>query len=268
MKQIWITACALCCCYVLAAQQTQGRIVYEQVMKGGKSTVNINGQEHTMDRPEHINKLELLFGNEQSLLKPIEEERPDDEMGGGGRGMVTMRFGIGPGMGGIVYHHFPEERRVEQQESMGKKFLIADSVHKQTWKITGATKTIMGFVCQQATTSTVGKSRRMRLSDGEMKSEDVADTTDIIAWFAPGIPVAAGPDYQGQLPGMILELAAGGGSMVYRAVEVSPKVNLTAIKAPTGGKKVTREQYRKEMDELMNEMMKRGPGAMPARRAM
>ena len=261
MKKLWTIIAILLCFQWAEAQQTEGKVIYEYLMKGGKSTVTINGESQTFERPDHTIRLELLFGNGQSLLQPLEDERPEEESAvSGGRGM-TVRFRGGPGTSGITWHHFLDARRVEQQETMGKKFLISDSIYKQNWKITGVTKTILGIPCQQATTTVIATSKRMMMQDGEMKREDVTDTTEIIAWFAPSIPVSAGPDYQGQLPGLILELNLPGKTSVIRAVEISPKVNLSSIKAPTGGKKVTRAEYKKEMDALTDEMIKRGPPA-------
>jgi GLPGLI family protein len=78
-------------------------------------------------------------------------------------------------------------------------------------------------------------------------------------WFTPAIPVPAGPDFQGQLPGLILEIDING-MPNYKAIEVSPTVNLASIKEPKGGKKVTEEEFEKERDKVIQEMQRNRPG--------
>jgi hypothetical protein len=55
-------------------------------------------------------------------------------------------------------------------------------------------------------------------------------------------------------------LSINNGRTIYKAVEVSPKVNIASIKEPKGGKKITAEEYNKERDKLMEEMRRNNPG--------
>lgn len=99
----------------------------------------------------------------------------------------------------------------------------------------------------------------MSMENGQIKREQVADTSLITTWFATTIAVPAGPgDYQG-LPGLILEVVLNRGRAVYKAVEISPKVSVNSIKAPRNGKKVTPSEYAIERDKLMEEMRKNMP---------
>jgi len=70
--------------------------------------------------------------------------------------------------------------------------------------------------------------------------------------------VSAGPEYQGQLPGLIMALDINNGRQVYRAVEFKPEVDMKDIKEPKGGKKVTAEEFRKEREKMMQEMERSG----------
>jgi GLPGLI family protein len=92
-----------------------------------------------------------------------------------------------------------------------------------------------------------------------MKREPYQDTSNVVAWFTTDIPVPAGPDFQGQLPGLILELTLNNGQQVYKAIEVSPKVSMSKIKPPKDGKKLTAAEFTKERDALMEEMRKNMP---------
>ena len=119
----------------------------------------------------------------------------------------------------------------------------------------------LGYTAQKATAQRVEQRPRITMENGEMKREMVSDTSAIVAWFTTNIPVPAGPqEFQGSLPGLILELDANNGRAVYRAIEVSPKVNLSSIKEPKGGKRVTPAEFDKERDALLEELRKNNPG--------
>ncbi|MXX56641.1 MAG: GLPGLI family protein [Gemmatimonadetes bacterium] len=63
--------------------------------------------------------------------------------------------------------------------------------------------------------------RRMHLSYQVTRATATLDGGEVVAWFAPDIPVPSGPALFGGLPGMILVLALNGGNTVYAATAVS-----------------------------------------------
>lgn len=101
---------------------------------------------------------------------------------------------------------------------------------------------------------------------GDRRRRQQADTTLVAAWFAPDIPVPAGPEFQGQLPGLILELDMNNGRVVYHALEISTKVNPASIKEPKG-KRITAAEFNKERDKEMEEMRRNMPRRMQIRTA-
>jgi len=142
-----------------------------------------------------------------------------------------------------------------------KKFIVNDSIRKLSWKLTGETKTILGHVCQQALAQRTGMRTQTMMENGKIERREVMDTTNIVAWFTTEIPVSAGPDVQGQLPGLILALDLNNGRTVYRALEIQPKADIVTIKEPTKGKKVTPDEFTKERDKMMEEMQKNNQGS-------
>jgi GLPGLI family protein len=129
--------------------------------------------------------------------------------------------------------------------------------------MTGETKAILNHNCMKATATQTSSSTRMTMDNGKMERKVVEDTSLVVAWFASDIPVSAGPaEYQGQLPGLILEMDVASGRQTFRATEISAKADLASIKAPTGKKHYTREEFRKEVDKMMDEMQRNngGPG--------
>jgi GLPGLI family protein len=239
----------------LEAQQKEGTVVYERVMQ---MQIRIDDNDHMeqMMPKSRTDKFELNFGNNQSLWKHVDEDNSADEMNNGG---MQIRM-IGPGQDDITFCNFDAGRKIEQRSMFDKKFIVADSIRKLNWKITGDTKTILGHLCQQATAQRYGKRTMMNMDNGKLERKEINDTTNMVAWFTTDIPVSAGPEVQGQLPGLILALDMNDGRMVYKALEISLKVNLASIKEPAKGKKVTPEEFRAETQKMMAEMEKNQGG--------
>jgi GLPGLI family protein len=90
-----------------------------------------------------------------------------------------------------------------------------------------------------------------------LKSQELSDTSVIVAWFAPDIAVPAGPEYSSGLPGLILELDENCGRSVFRAVSISPKLTAGRLKVPKRGKPISATAFRAEQQKWMAEMQQR-----------
>lgn len=240
------------------AQQQTGRVIYEftrqlmlrrDVAGGGPAGAPPPPMESTPQT--HIIKLEVLFGNNQMLRRALEDNTvtdfPANDNG------IQIRFGMGDD--DITWINFTEGRKVEQKEVAAKQYLVTDSIRKLNWKLTGESNTILGFTCQQAIATRPGKRNILSMENGVMSRKEIPDTSHIIAWFTPAIPVSAGPEFEGQLPGLILQIDINGNT-TYKAIEVSQKAEVAAIKEPKKGKKVTAEEFAKERDKAMDEMQR------------
>ena len=256
MKKISFTFLSACIIMAATAQQKEGKVIYLRVAQMQMRMTAGNDQMAQMLPRTRTDKFELTFGNNQSLWKHIDEEDNLEEMSGGG---VQIRM-VGPGQNDVVFHDFTAGRKVEQRDMMEKKFIIADSIRKMNWKLTGETQTILGHVCQKAVAQRTGMRMQTTMENGKIERKEIADTTNIIAWFTTDIPVPAGPEVQGQLPGLILELDMNNGRMVYKALDIQQKADVASIKEPTKGKKVTPDEFTKERDKMMEEMQKNMQG--------
>jgi GLPGLI family protein len=242
------------------AQQQSGRVVYEftrQMMLRTDVREGGGGMEMAGPPPAqrtHVIKLEVLFGNNQMLRRSLEENVAPEFGNENG-----IQFHVGLGDDDITWLNFTEGRKVEQKEFATKQYLVTDSVRKGNWKLTGETRTILGYACQQAITTRPGKRNMISMENGVMNRKELPDTSNIIAWFTPAIPVSTGPDFEGQLPGLILQIDINGNT-TYKAVEVSQKVDVAAIKEPKKGKKVTASEFSKERDKTMEQMQRNGRG--------
>jgi GLPGLI family protein len=256
MKKISLAVVTLLILMTAQAQQKEGKVVYERTLQM-QMAISGNDQISQMLPRTRVDRFELTFGNNQSLWMHAEEEIDNNEMGGNGMQIRMM----GPGQNDVVFHDFNSGRRVDQREMMDKKFIIEDSIRKLSWKLSDETQTILGHVCRKATTQRFGQRMQMTMENGKMERKQVNDTTAIVAWFTTDIPVSAGPEVQGQLPGLILALDMNNGRMVYKAVEISQKVSIASIKAPTKGKKVSSEEFTAETTKMLEDMQRNMQGS-------
>lgn len=115
--------------------------------------------------------------------------------------------------------------------------------------------------CMKATTTRISSRMQMNMDNGVMERKEIQDTSLITAWFTSSIPVSAGPaEFQGQLPGLILEMDVNNGRQTFKATEISAKADLATIKEPSGKKRLTPEEFRKERDKMFEEMQKNNQG--------
>lgn len=266
MKKIAIGLAATLCMQAVAAQQTAGKAIYERT---SELQIRLAGMPEEMQRQiprTRTDKIEVLFANNQSvrrLLPPEETDEPAFSNGAEGEGGRSFRFSmVGAGAGDVTFTDLAKGTIIEQRELGTKKFVVTDSVNKLNWKLTGETRTILGYSCQQAVAQRIGVRMQTNMVNGQMKREEIADTSNITAWFTPAIPAAAGPEFQGQLPGLILAIDINNGRTVYKVLEISPKVDVAAVKEPKGGKKITQSEFREEQNKLIQEMQR---NAGPAR---
>ena len=107
------------------------------------------------------------------------------------------------------------------------------------------TKKIAGYECTQAS------------------CKDTAQKIDVIAWFTMDLPMAAGPQTYGSLPGMILEVDSNNGEMLLSAKKIEfKKLKDKDIAMPTKGEKITQAEFRKKMEEWMKANGRGGNGRM------
>lgn len=259
MKRLLIASAILLAVPALA-QVNEGKIVYERTMQMNIRINDDNPALQNMIPRERKDKFELLFTSGKSLWQPVEDDGQSDETAFNDGSGMRMVFRM-PGSSDIVFHNINDTKKTEQRELADKTYLITDSIRKLSWKVAGETKTILGHNCMKATTQRMQEAFRMTMENGEAKRERVTDTLNIVAWFTNEIPGSFGPDmYQGQLPGTILEIDINNGRSSFKAIEISPKVEIAKIKEPTKGKKITNDEFAKEREKLMQEMQRNGGG--------
>ena len=276
MKTTLIAVAALLIASGTSAQLSEGKIVYERKMNMHKSLPPEAEQMKAMIPEFQTSKMELAFKDQQSLYKPFKSE--DDDMpsgeavgGGGGGGMRMMRFG-GAGSDAESFKDYENSTKTEIRELGPKKYLLDDSLKHYNWKLSADTMTILGHLCHKATTTIKGGVMGMAMQrfgfggnrgggnggDSTSRATRVAPDQQAVAWYADDITSPSGPDDFGGLPGLIMLLNIDEGTLVFTPLNFDTKAG--TVKAPSGAKKITREEYRTMMEQQFGGMRRGGPG--------
>ncbi|GAB3234908.1 GLPGLI family protein [Algoriphagus aestuariicola] len=184
-----------------------------------------------------------------------------ESLGGGpataSSGGMTMVINTGSA-DRVLYKNVAEQSFEQEQDVMGKEFLVKDALEPAEWELTGETKKIGNYTAQKATYSRIVDSQRF--STGMTEMENVKDTIQVVAWFTPEIPVAHGPENYFGLPGLILEVHNSGRTLICEKIELNPSADPVEIEHPKRGKEVSREEFRAVQEEGMKQMMNRYQG--------
>lgn len=216
------------------SQNTEGIVTFEEKVNMHRHLPPDDAQIRSMVPEFRTSTSELLFKDQESLYRNVEEEE-DDEVGGGPVVIKMQRPEA------TYYRDFAAGKKVDQREFMGKRYLIEDTIAKAAWKVTGESKTILGYNCLQATWA------------------DTANQRQVVAWFTDAVSMPGGPAVFGLLPGMILEVDVNGGELIFTAKKVEfKKLKKGELAAPTKGEKITQAEFKQKMDEQMKRMG--GPG--------
>ncbi|MGE5521727.1 MAG: GLPGLI family protein [Candidatus Dadabacteria bacterium] len=238
------------------AQIKEGRVVYERTVQLAIRAFSNNMDIASQLPKSRTDQFELLFSPHQSLWQYLPSALNEDPGTFVGNGVVVR---MGGGANEASFQDYEKGTRLDQREIAERNFVVSDTIRKLNWKVSDETKQILNFTAHKATAQRVGTRPQVTMENGEIKRMIIPDTATVVAWFTTDIPVPAGPDYAGQLPGLILELDVNNGQSKFKAVEFSPKVNTAKIKEPKEGKKLTAEEFNKERDRLLDEMRKNMP---------
>jgi len=257
------------------AQLTEGKIIFERKMNMHKSLPPEAEQMKAMIPEFQTSKMELSFKGQQSLYKPYKTDDDDmpstDQGGGGGGGMRMMRFGGGGD--GISFKDYEKDTKTDIRELGPKKYLLDDSLKHYSWKLGKDTMTILGHLCHSATTVIKGGimgAVRMRFgggnrgggnngsSDSTRRAPQPSQDQTAVAWYADDIASSSGPDDFGGLPGLILKVDIDNGTLVFNPLGFEKDAG--TVKAPSSGKKITREEYNALAGQQIGNMRRGGGG--------
>ena len=256
-----LTALMLFASVSVMAQGLTGRAYY-------KSTAQVRLQlDSTKMAPEQMAEIQSQLKKQMERefvlsFTPIESNWKQVESLGGGPATASsggMQIVINQGsQDRILYKNIAEQTFEQEQDVMGKEFLIKDALEPAEWELTGETKKIGNYTAQKATYSRIVDSQRF--STGMTEMENVKDTIQVTAWFTSEIPVPHGPENYFGLPGLILEVQNSGRTLICEKIELNPSANPVKIERPKRGKEVSRDEFRAMQEESMKQMMNRYQG--------
>jgi GLPGLI family protein len=185
MKKIFLLIVAFISVHAYSQTQfiTKGRIVYERSVNQHKPFEEEGGEnewwkEMMKTFPKIVkDQYELKFNETRSVYK-LEKENSDNK----------YMWGSKPSETDNVINDLTNQSITIQREIFENTYLIKDSLRNFEWRITQETREIAGFECKKAVTK-------------------ICDSVVVVAFYTDQIPVSAGPESIGGLPGMILGLA-------------------------------------------------------------
>ena len=234
----------------LLAQKKEGVLVFERKQNLHRT---MNEEMRAMIPEFRSTKQMLIFSEQQSLYKALPQEEAPDPFTNN-KGGLFMNVGS---RSSETYFHFGQNKKLTLSDLFGDTYLITDTIKKYDWKLVDETKTIAGFTCKKATTTTKTFRQSIRVVstlDPANAQAPKPEETEVIAWYAVDMPSPAGPEGYVGLPGVVMELDIDKGGTVFTVEEVRPLSDPAQLKEPKKGRKVTQEEYAKEMKKAIDNM--------------
>ncbi len=240
MKNIFLSITASLLVLGASAQTKNAKVTYDEKIAIKLELTGEAAQFASM-LPKEQKATKTLHFNEDGAIylteKAPEATEINQETEGGGEVRIKMNRPEE-----ITFCDLKKNKKVEQKEFMTRKFIIESDISMGTWKLTGNQKTILGFPCQEA-----------------VREDSVKKYT---AWFTPAIPVSIGPGGFEGLPGLVLSVDVNNGEYTLNASKVEPGMaDAKLLVKPTEGKKMSKDAYKKMVDEKTAEMQQQYGGS-------
>jgi GLPGLI family protein len=243
------------------AQGFTGRAYY-------KSTSNFSiKMDSTRMAPEQMAQIQASLKKqmEQNYILSFNQTestwKKEESLGGGpataSAGGAVFMVATG-GEGSTLYKNIADQSFLEEQDMMGKAYLVKDMLEPVEWELSEETKKVGNYTVQKASSTRIVDSKRF--STGMTEMENVKDTLQVTVWFTPEIPVSHGPENFFGLPGLILEVQNQGRTLICEKIELNPSANPVVIERPSKGKEITQAEFRTVQEEGMKQMMNRYQG--------
>ncbi|MEZ4919510.1 MAG: GLPGLI family protein [Saprospiraceae bacterium] len=158
----------------------------------------------------------MFYSGQKTKFQNSEESAEDDDYGYSWRKEMYFQT-----------RDFENNTILDGIYTLGKNYIIEDTLWTQDWKILNDMKEVAGHICMNA------------------QWVDTLKQQTVIAWFALDIPLSGGPDKYCGLPGMILEIDVNNGAMVMSADLIEEKNVDQEMELPKKlkGKHVSQAEY-------------------------
>jgi GLPGLI family protein len=219
---------------------TAGKIEYEMKKNQHKQLEDEENNESEWikelkkNMPKFIIETYSLRFNETKSVYKLEKENADNKYLWGGKPSETD----------ITIQDIKLNRVSLQRDVYEKTYLVQDSIRQLDWRITDETRDIAGFECRKAVSK-------------------ICDSVYIVAFYTDQIPVSAGPESFGGLPGMILGLAVPRLAMTWFATKLElTEPTLQELSPAQKGKKSDWKGMETDMKKALKDWGKYGDRQM------
>ncbi|MGC1472533.1 MAG: GLPGLI family protein [Psychroserpens sp.] len=196
----------------------------------------------------------LTFNKEASIYK---EEEALKAPTAAGLGLVVSSSGGGD----VIYKNTKTKTYTNQNDFLGKVFLIQDQLKPLPWELGSETKNIGSYTCFKATITEAVEVTNHTWSTGKIEAKNKTEETETktkttTAWYTPQISVSNGPALFYGLPGLILEINDGQQTIICSKIVLNPEDKID-IAEPTKGKKVNAQEFEDITLKKIQEMNER-----------
>ncbi|MEJ1238785.1 GLPGLI family protein [Chryseolinea sp. T2] len=230
-----ITLICLVISAMAQAQVNEGIIDYEVKVNLHRTLPPERAEMKNMIPEFRTTKHELFFNTHESLYKAVIEDEEPMEASGGGMHIRMQQPHV------EIYYDAAIQRRLIEEEFMGKDYLIEDSITVIPWKFSGEARRIMEFDCQKA--SYFDENRKQQ----------------VVAWYTTKLRPALGPEVFNSLPGAVLMVDINDGERVVLAKSLEARnLKKNELRIPDKGIKTTRSAFQKMREEQVQRMRANG----------
>jgi GLPGLI family protein len=227
-------ACLLTSCAGFA-QTFEGVIEYEVKVNLHRTLPPERAEMKSMIPEFRTSKQQLFFNAQESLFKPVIEDEDPMEASGGGVQIRMQQPHI------EIYFDAASQRRLIEEEFMGKDYLIEDSIAVLPWKFSAETRKVMNYDCQKAS------------------YYDEVRKQQVTAWYTNKLRPFLGPEFFNSLPGGVLLIDINEGERVVTAKAIETRsLKKNEMRMPDKGIKTTRKEFQKMRDEQVQRMRANG----------
>lgn len=234
--------------FSLSAQSINGKAYYiSKTQANYNPNISSEKKKELDERAKRLfeKKLTLNFNRFESFYK--EEESLDNSNDAYRAGYFTATGGY---LSNGIYKNVKIDSIIEQREFLGKLFLVKDTLPKFNWKLENESKKIGNYTVFKATMIRKIDSTDYKMINGQ--NNNVNGNIIITAWYTPQIPISAGPEIYGGLPGLILQID------IYRTTILCSKIilntnNSDEIKPLKSGEEISLDEFNKIVEEKRKE---------------
>lgn len=228
------------------AQDLAGTITYQQVTRYNFENIrNAHGdnqqtQDWIASLPEEGTTVQVLSFNSTKALFQEDDSEKDATPPGLQRALMYENSLKPPRqLVKQVYYDFTRNEKLVQVEYLTRFFLVQSDIQSLPWKLGSEKKKILEYTCMAATVN--------------------LKELEIVAWFAPEIPVPLGPSNYGGLPGMILAIERNGETAyLASSVNLDPPAEEALVKPEKGS--IISEREFLSIQEKKEKEWKENPG--------